>query len=164
MYSRLDDGYLLTTEGGRHVTFAWGKRCPDDAVVRFLVDGTVPARRETSCSGRLVSPYVPLAPERASGFPDLGAALTSAEAELVHLPELYRWDWASTIDVGCPYGGGTLRATPSLDGYGSPSAVVASRRARRRRRTDRCSRRTGRWDTGARYVRAGKVVNVRRTG
>jgi hypothetical protein len=115
VYRRLADGYLVTTQGGPHVTFGRGNSCPDALVTRFLVDGSTPAR-ETSCSGALVAPYVPLAPVSAYELPSPRAALASAETEIQYLPEFYYWDGESSLAAGCPYGGGTIRFRPTGSG------------------------------------------------
>jgi pimeloyl-ACP methyl ester carboxylesterase len=111
VYGRLADGYLVTTEGGPHVTFGRGNACPDDLVRDFLVDGAPPAKRETTCGGQLVASYVPLAPVHASAFRNIRAAFSSALTELEYLPEYYYWDFETPTSVGCPYGGGTMRFT-----------------------------------------------------
>lgn len=108
VHSRLDDGYLVTTRGGPHVTFGYGNACPDDLVTAFLVHGTRPPR-ESTCPSTLVDPYVPLAPESASAFATPLAAFASFEQELAYLPEHYYWDLASPLRVGCPAGGGWIR-------------------------------------------------------
>jgi pimeloyl-ACP methyl ester carboxylesterase len=75
VYQHLADGYLITTEGGPHVTFGYGIACPDELVTSFLVDDTVPAQRETVCEGQVADPYVPVAPRNAKAFSDPAAAL-----------------------------------------------------------------------------------------
>lgn len=105
----LADAYLVTTVGGPHVTFGRGNACPDDLVRDFLVDGSLPRRRQTLCKGTLVSGYVPLAPSRATAFHGPRAAFASAERELEYLPEYYYWDFETETSVGCPFGGGTIR-------------------------------------------------------
>jgi pimeloyl-ACP methyl ester carboxylesterase len=105
VYTHLDDGYLITTQGGAHVTFGWGNECPDGIVTSFLVDDILPEARSTTCDGVVVEPYVPLAPEDAAEFADPLEALQSAETEIFLLPEYYYWDAETPTRVGCPYGG-----------------------------------------------------------
>ena len=62
VYQHLADGYLITTEGGPHVTFGYGNECPDALVTDFLVNDVVPRERETICEGVVADDYVPLAP------------------------------------------------------------------------------------------------------
>ena len=115
VYSRLSDGYLVTTDGGAHVIFGRGDACPDDLITAFLVDDQLPAERETRCDGSIASDYVPLAPADASQYADPLEALDTAYDELYYLPEYYYWDQTTTTSVGCPYGG-TLTFEPSDTG------------------------------------------------
>jgi pimeloyl-ACP methyl ester carboxylesterase len=115
VYRRLADGYLIETRGGPHVTFGRGNACPDTFVTLFLVNGALPNRRVT-CQGRLVAPYVPLAPARAAAFSSAREALASAETEIEYLPEFYYWGAEEPGKAGCPYGGGTLRFSPTDSG------------------------------------------------
>ena len=117
VFERLADGYLVTTQGGPHGTFAWGYPCPDELVTRFLVAGETPDARESTCPGRLADAYVPLAPARAAAFKNAQAALASAETEITYLPEYYYWDGVTPTSVGCPVGGGTMRMRESRNGY-----------------------------------------------
>ncbi len=68
VYQHLADGYLITTQGGPHVTFGYGNECPDALVTDFLVNDIVPAQRETTCEGIVVDDYVPVAPRLATSF------------------------------------------------------------------------------------------------
>ncbi len=108
VYERLDDGYLITQQGGPHVIFAWGNACPDDIVTAFLVRDKMPAQRETVCEGVVADEYAPLAPSSASEFENALAAFTSAENEIYYTPEYYYWDGFTPTSIGCPSGGGTL--------------------------------------------------------
>ncbi len=105
VYSRLDDAYLITTEGGPHVIFGRGNACPDDLVTAFLVDGEMPAERETVCEGVVTDEYVPLSPTDASAFADPLEALIAFDTEFYYLPEYYYWDYETPTTVGCPFGG-----------------------------------------------------------
>ncbi len=118
VFRRLDDGYLVTTNGGPHVTFGRGIPCPDDLVTRFLVSGTTPGARESTCPGRLVEGYVPLAPTTAAAFRNARSALASAETEISYLPEYYYWDGVTPTAAGCPVGGGTMRMRETASGAG----------------------------------------------
>jgi len=112
VFGRLADGYLITTQGGAHGTFAWGNECPDALVTRFLVKGIAPAARESRCSGRLADAYVPLAPRTARAFGSASAAFASALREIDYLPEYYYWGGDEATAAGCPAGGGTIRFAP----------------------------------------------------
>ncbi|MBE7468526.1 MAG: hypothetical protein DPW09_14750 [Anaerolineae bacterium] len=105
VFSRLADGYLITTEGGAHVIYGRGNPCPDDLVTAFLVEDKVPAQRETTCEGVVADAYVPLPPADASAFENPLEALLSADTEINHLPEYYYWDVETPTSAGCPRGG-----------------------------------------------------------
>jgi pimeloyl-ACP methyl ester carboxylesterase len=105
VYQHLTDGYLITTEGGPHVTFGYGNECPDALVTDFLVNGVVPAQRETVCEGYVADDFVPVAPRAAKSFHELAEALSAAETEIYYLPEFYYWDGYTPTSVGCTYGG-----------------------------------------------------------
>lgn len=105
VYQHLADGYLITTEGGPHVTFGYGLECPDALVTDFLVHDVVPADRETLCEGFVVDDYVPVAPPTAKSFSDPVEALSSIETEIYYLPEFFYWDGFTPTSVGCTYGG-----------------------------------------------------------
>jgi hypothetical protein len=104
VYQRLDDGYLITQQGGPHIIFGRGVACVDDLVTAFLVKDQAPGQRETTCEGTVTDPYVPLAPTNASEFESALAAFESAENEIYYLPEYYYWDVFTPTSVGCPFG------------------------------------------------------------
>jgi pimeloyl-ACP methyl ester carboxylesterase len=105
VFSNLDDGYQITTEGGAHVIFGRGDECPDNLVTAFLVTGEPPEERDTTCEGVMFDPYQPVAPIDAADFSDPLEAMISADNEIYYLPEYYYWDVATPTSVGCPYGG-----------------------------------------------------------
>jgi pimeloyl-ACP methyl ester carboxylesterase len=105
VYSRLSDGYLITTEGGPHVTFGYGNACPDDLITAFLVDDQMPAERETRCDGEIAYPYAAIAPVDASDYAYSLEALDSAYLEIYFMPDYYYWDTATPFSAGCTYGG-----------------------------------------------------------
>jgi pimeloyl-ACP methyl ester carboxylesterase len=116
VYQHLDDGYLITQQGGPHIIFGRGNACPDDIVTDFLVRGRVPEQRETECEGVVADAYVPLAPRNANAFKDPLDALASAETEISYLPEYYYWDGLEPTNTGCTYGG-TLGFEPDGSKY-----------------------------------------------
>ena len=113
VFQHLSDGYLITTNGGPHVTYGYGNPCPDALVTDFLVRGSRPSSRSITCDGRMMDSYVPLAPEHADLFASLSEALASFEMELDYLPEYYYWSEYEPLRAGCPQGG-TLQ-TESTD-------------------------------------------------
>jgi pimeloyl-ACP methyl ester carboxylesterase len=105
VFSRLVDGYLITTQGGAHVIFGRGDACPDEIVTAFLVEGKTPEERRTTCEGVLYKPYVPLALLDAADIVDPLEAMISVDNEIYYLPEYYYWDVETPTTVACPYGG-----------------------------------------------------------
>jgi pimeloyl-ACP methyl ester carboxylesterase len=105
VYQHLADGYLITTEGGPHVTFGRGNECPDALVTDFLVNDVVPAERETVCEGVVADEFVPLAPRSTKPIDSPAEALSWIETEIYYLPEFFYWDGYTPTSVGCTYGG-----------------------------------------------------------
>jgi pimeloyl-ACP methyl ester carboxylesterase len=171
VYNNLADGYLITTEGGPHVTFGYGNECPDALVTDFLFNDILPAQRETVCEGYVADDYVPLAPPHAKFFLDPAEALSSIETEIYYLPEFFYWDGYTPTSVGCTFGG-----TFYFDTNGSGTRYNFD--------FDRCQfvynfkmtgsgfyntendrfilevKTTGRWTCDLRYVRRGERINI----
>jgi pimeloyl-ACP methyl ester carboxylesterase len=118
VFSRLDQGYLITETGGPHVIFGWGNTCVDDLVTAFLVDDQIPAQPETTCDGVVTRAFVPLAPLEAAVFASPLNALSSVDDEFYYLPEYYYWDLETTTSIGCPMGGTfTFEAVDTGEAY-----------------------------------------------
>ena len=164
VFERLDDGYLITQEGGPHVIFGWGNACPDDLVTRFLVTGRTPKHRVTNCEGVTVEEYVPVSPTDASEFVDLLDAFGWTETEINYLPEYYYWDGFTPTQVGCPLGG-TLafesddeRNFYTLDGCSFANDLIMTGAGSYHFDRDRFILTVsleGRWDCDVRYRRIG---------
>jgi pimeloyl-ACP methyl ester carboxylesterase len=171
VYQHLSDGYLITTEGGSHVTFGYGNECPDALVTDFLVNDVVPAQRETVCEGIVADPYVAVAPHSAKAFADPAEALSSMESEIYYLPEFFYWDGYTPTVVGCTYGGnlafeannaGTrslfelnrceFTSNFKMTGTGSYNAD--------RDRFVLDLKTTGQWTCNLKYVRTGAKINI----
>jgi pimeloyl-ACP methyl ester carboxylesterase len=105
VYQHLQNGYLVTQQGGPHVIFGRGVACVDDLVTDFLVKGKTPRQRETICDGVVADDYVPLPPRKAIAFDTPLDALASAETEINYLPEYYYWDGVKSTDAGCVVNG-----------------------------------------------------------
>jgi pimeloyl-ACP methyl ester carboxylesterase len=103
VFSRLADGYMVTETGGPHVIFGWGLSCVDELVTAYLVNGQVPAQRQTTCEGEVSRAFVPLAPINAADFKDPLEGMIAVDNEIYYLPEYYYMKTPTT--VGCPYGG-----------------------------------------------------------
>jgi pimeloyl-ACP methyl ester carboxylesterase len=171
VYQHLADGYLITTEGGPHVTFGYGNECPDTLVTAFLVHGVVPEERETVCEGSVAEEYVPVAPRSTRSFRDPSDVLPAVETEISYLPEFYYWDQYTPTSVGCTYGG-TFQFEANKSGKRS---LFELRRCELianfsmtgegfyNSENDRFVldiRTTGRWACNLRYVRVGEKLNV----
>ncbi len=115
VFSHLDDGYLITAEGGAHVIFNRYNRCPDDIIKGFLVDGKKPAERKINCEGVIASPYVPLSPSSVRSFDTPLQIMDAAYNEIFLLPDYYYWN-GSDLDITACATGGVLSFAPSLDG------------------------------------------------
>lgn len=105
VYQHLADAYLITTEGGPHVTFGYGNECPDALVTDFLVNDVVPSERETVCEGIVAEDFAPLAPRSTKPLSSPAEALSLIETEIYYLPEFFYWDVYTPTSVGCTYGG-----------------------------------------------------------
>jgi pimeloyl-ACP methyl ester carboxylesterase len=112
VYENLDDGYLITTDGGAHITYGWGNACPDEIVVAFLAEDQMPDERETRCEGTIADDYVANAPAEAASYADPLEALNAVYNEIYYTPQYYYWDGETSTSMGCVYGGSfTFEAT-----------------------------------------------------
>lgn len=100
---RLDEGHLISQQGGPHVVFGRGNECPDEAVTAFILDGTPPDIDE--CEGEVVGYYIPLLPVSIAEFDSAETMFDSIEFDLFYLPEYYWWDTVTETPVGCNQGG-----------------------------------------------------------
>ena len=106
IFSRLADGYLIVTEGGPHITYGWGRDCPDGLINNFLLTGQPPDQREVTCDGQIIREYVPLHPVSVSDYADLLEVFAAMDDDVYYLPEYYYWDLETPTTTSCPYGGG----------------------------------------------------------
>jgi pimeloyl-ACP methyl ester carboxylesterase len=105
VFNRLEDGYLITTQGGAHVIFGRGNACPDEIVTAFLVEGKTPDERITTCEGVMYNSYVPLALPNLADYTDPLQAMIAVDNEIYYLPEYYYWDVETPTLVACPESG-----------------------------------------------------------
>jgi pimeloyl-ACP methyl ester carboxylesterase len=171
VYQHLADGYLITTEGGPHVTFGYGNECPDTLVTNFLVNDVVPAQRETVCEGVVADEYVPVAPRTTKPFQNPSEIFSSVETEIYYLPEFFYWDGFTPTSVGCTYGGifdfransaGT-RYNFGLDHCEFIANFSMTGKGSYNTENDRFVlevKTTGRWTCNLKYVRLGEKVNL----
>ncbi|MGH8872904.1 MAG: alpha/beta hydrolase [Acidimicrobiia bacterium] len=114
--ARLEEGYLITRQGGPHVIFGRGNPCPDEQVTAFILDGTAP--EVTECEGEVVGIYLPLLPLTFDEFDSAESMFDSVELEIFYLPEYYWWDTVTDTPVGCHQGGTiTFTALEEADGF-----------------------------------------------
>jgi hypothetical protein len=171
VYQHLANGYLITTQGGPHVTFGYGNECPDAFVTDFLVNGAVPAQRETVCEGMVADPYVPIVPRSTRPFDHPIEALSLIETEIYHLPEFFYWDEFTPTATGCTYGG-TFNFTTNNAGTRylfdlDQCEFIANFRLTgqgfyniERDRFVLMVKTTGRWTCNLKYVREGEKLNI----
>jgi hypothetical protein len=115
---RADDGYLVETSGGPHVTFARGDPCVDRVVVQFLLEARLPSQRTVNCRGEVADGYYPLSALRAAEFEDAMEAMTSVQNELYAEPDYLYWDGGRTLTTGCRFGGTvTIVADEARESY-----------------------------------------------
>ena len=101
VFEELDEGYLLSVNGGSHVMFGRGISCIDTAVTDFILEGTEP---RSNCGAEVITPYVSLLPDSLSGD-EPEELLLGLDNELYYLPELVSWSWVGKRSVGCSHGG-----------------------------------------------------------
>lgn len=100
----LDEGYLLTVQGGSHVMFGRGNRCVDVAVTEFITRETPPPTR---CEAETITPYVPLLPDR-PGEKSAAELLPILDEELFNWPRLTGVDVSEETEISCPGGGSVV--------------------------------------------------------
>ena len=105
VFSNLTNGYMVTETGGPHVIFGWGVECVDTLIADFLVDGTLPADRETVCEGVVADAFIPLARANAADYASPLEVIAAVENEIFYLPEYYYMSSTTARAIACPYGG-----------------------------------------------------------
>jgi TAP-like protein len=105
VFRRLSNAALIVQQNGPHVIFARGDSCIDAPVTAFLVDGALPAQKETRCAGEIVDAYKPIAPARVRRFGNVLDALISAELEIMHDAGYYAWTGGTPLQAACLRGG-----------------------------------------------------------
>ena len=113
---RVEEGYLISQQGGPHVIFGRGNECPDDAVSGFILEGTAP--EVTECEGDVVGYYITLLPLTIDEFDSAETMLDSVEFEIFYMPEYYWWDTVTDTPAGCNQGGViTFTVQEETDGF-----------------------------------------------
>ena len=116
LFEQAGDGYLVRQPGGPHIIFGRGNPCPDEVVTAFLVDGELPAERETECEPMVPDPFVPLPPASVSADDDPVTALLALDDEASYGAEFWAWDGVEDLAVGCLHGGSMTYAANDV-GY-----------------------------------------------
>ncbi len=112
VFGRIEDSALVILQGGPHVIFGWGFPCVDELVGEAIATGELPSVRVTICDGEVVDPYIPIAPDDASGYDDPLAAAVSVADQLTANSEYAYWDGVDVLAIGCDHGG-SLEYVPS---------------------------------------------------
>jgi hypothetical protein len=108
------DVYRIETSAGPHVTFGRGAPCPDDTIIRLLVEGVEPMAR-TTCIGELVSTFQPVVRRSI----DVDGVLLRAYAlddEAYNHPDYASWHGEGELRLGCRFGG-SIRIASTTDGF-----------------------------------------------
>jgi pimeloyl-ACP methyl ester carboxylesterase len=108
VYSHLSDGYLLYVEGGRHSIYGFGYDCPDKYISDFMVDGTLPQKRETLCSewgSDVIRAYEPLIAKDTSAYANVLDTFHAIDTEIQLQPEYFYGSFTEDVSVACPFGG-----------------------------------------------------------
>lgn len=111
LYGRLADAYLFEAIGGDHVIFGRDDACPDQAVTDYLISGTLPQTKVTTCPNTVIDEYVPNARPRAADYRDALALMSSMEGQITGTDDYNERLDKDPITMGC-YLGGTLTYTP----------------------------------------------------
>jgi pimeloyl-ACP methyl ester carboxylesterase len=105
VYDGLANGYMVTMKGGPHVILGRGLACPDKLVLDLMLDGKKPAAREQFCETDEIGAYTRLTAPGSAKKLDPFALARGVETELGQSTELWYWDGADPLSVGCDYGG-----------------------------------------------------------
>jgi pimeloyl-ACP methyl ester carboxylesterase len=107
VFQNLADGYHIYVEGGVHSIYGWGESCPDDLVTDFLVDGNLPAQRETVCEwdSPVMRPYYSILAKDVSAYDDPLDLLIAIDDDIYFTPDYYNSSFEEDQTFGCTYGG-----------------------------------------------------------
>jgi pimeloyl-ACP methyl ester carboxylesterase len=111
VYERLDNGYHLYVEGGRHSIYGWGYECPDQYINDFMVNGTLPEEREIVCADwgseaeGTIRAYEPNMAEDVSSYADPLEVFIAIDGAIQLQPEYFYASFTEDVTFGCPYGG-----------------------------------------------------------
>ncbi len=115
IFSHLSDGYLIVQPGGPHIIFGRGNACPDDTITAYLLHGTRPASRTTTCDFHGVDDYARIPAAQVDTYRTALAAMRATDDELNNNADYWSWDGSGTLRVGCLFGG-SMAYTATADG------------------------------------------------
>jgi pimeloyl-ACP methyl ester carboxylesterase len=102
---RAQNAYGLFMKGGPHVIWGRGYGCPDEILLDYLIDDTLPPVREQFCEQEFLGPYTPLTLTTPEDRADPLAVAQAVATELTQSIPLAGWDWQDPMTIGCPLGG-----------------------------------------------------------
>lgn len=105
VFDRLKNAAMVTMDGGPHVIWGNGLACPDRIVLGLLLDHRRPLAAELACQQDFLGTYAALTLTDAEDAADPINLAAALEVEVLQSPQLYYWDGASTLTVGCDRGG-----------------------------------------------------------
>ncbi|MFN8411796.1 MAG: alpha/beta hydrolase [Anaerolineales bacterium] len=111
VYERLDNGYFLYVEGGRHSIYGFGYDCPDKILSDFLVDGTLPDQHEVLCSEwgteaeATIRAYQPRMAKDVSAYADTLETFQAIDTAIQLQPEYFYGSFTEDVSIACPLGG-----------------------------------------------------------
>ena len=97
---RHPEARLVETRGGAHGSL--GDDCPTERMTRFLVDGSLPSARTSTCVGSIIDVYIPIAPLPVTTADDVVSGLYW---ELFADPLVLAWSGDEPLSFGCAAGG-----------------------------------------------------------
>ena len=97
---RHPEARLVETRGGAHGSL--GDECPTERMTQFLVEGTLPSARTSTCVGAIIDLYIPIAPLPATTADDVVSGLYW---ELFGDPLVLGWSGDEPLSFGCAIGG-----------------------------------------------------------
>jgi hypothetical protein len=107
---RHPEARLVETRGGAHGSL--GDECPTERMTRFLVDGSLPSARTSTCEGSIIDVYIPIAPQPATTADDVVSGLYW---ELFGDPLVLDWSGDEPLTFGCGIGGTATLDVPDTD-------------------------------------------------
>jgi pimeloyl-ACP methyl ester carboxylesterase len=115
VFENVRNGFMITTRAGEHVNFGGVLPCPDQFLVDFIANGTLPSEREYICEGDYFEDYAPLHTRAASEYISALDLMQDLETEIIYQPEFLQVFSGSPASIGCRYGGTMYASTDALN-------------------------------------------------